>query len=135
MNFGLLFNKLENSGDSKGVRSKVNKELKSLNFTNPQIRTARACLNNTILNLNEDLDENIIKFYKYKYKNENKNDDFTHNINDNLNSKIETFNEMDETYNFNEITEILNTYFEIKKKIGVVDNKLRNTIISRSRDI
>lgn len=57
-----LFRIIEETGNSKGVRSKINKQLKEKGYTEIEIKTVRACLNNT-LNLLLETDNSVIDYF------------------------------------------------------------------------
>lgn len=61
-----LFKMMTNAGNSRTSRSKINKTLKSIGYTNRQIVTARNCLSGNV-DATEDPDENIVWFYENTY--------------------------------------------------------------------
>jgi len=108
----LLFETLLNSGTSKSNRSKFNTRLKENGFSDTDIRTARACLNNTLNDLNEIKSQKIIDYY-------NKNKDNL-NINNYKNNDLNNDNDFernDESYNNN------NSNFKFKQ-IDTSNNNL-----------
>jgi hypothetical protein len=61
--WNLLFKVLTKGGSSKATRSKKNSRLKLAGFTDTEIRTAQACLNGTINNLNEVVSKPVQIYY------------------------------------------------------------------------
>jgi cbb3-type cytochrome oxidase cytochrome c subunit len=60
--YSKLFESMKESGNSKGVRGKVNQKLRSEGYTNKEIVTARALLNNSTECV-ADLDDEVVKYY------------------------------------------------------------------------
>ena len=82
-----LFKMMTSAGNSRTSRSKVNKTLKSLGYTNRQIVTARNCLSGNI-DSTEDPDDNIVWFYENTYDSDADDTSVVGECNDTRNTEI-----------------------------------------------